>query len=178
MKKGLVLTRGMIILIVAMSVVIVAAVGVAFWALTAREQVVITPDYAPPEEEKYAEQIQGDQGGKFESEEGGGAVAVEFTKSITVDLSDKKAALNFGNPSRSNQQMVLQIWVHDVCIAQSGALKPGYKVSTLDLLPGATKSFAGVGGYDGKLVILNYDEVTGEKAMVNIEFPLRIDVVE
>lgn len=178
MKKGLALTRGMIILVVAMAVVIVAAVGVGIWALTARSYPVITPDYAPPELEENAEKIEGDEGGKLVSAEGGGAVAIQFTKSVTVDLSDKTAELNFGNPSRSNQQMVVQIWTHDECIAQSGALKPGYKVSKLDLLPGAVNKFAGVGGYEGMIKIINYDENTGEKAMVEIELPLVINVVQ
>lgn len=179
MKKGLALTRGMIILVVAMAVVIVAAVGVGIWALTARSFPVITPDYAPNEMEENAEKIEGeDDTTKLEAAEGGGAVEIQFTKSVTVDLSDKTAYLDFKNPSKSTQQMVVQLWAHDEIVAQSGAVKPGYKVGKIDLLPGAANKFGGVGGYNGKLVILNYDEETGEKAMVNIDVAVTINVVQ
>ncbi len=177
MKKGLALTRGMIILVVAMAVVIVAAVGVGIWALTARTYPVITPDYAPNEMEENAEKIEGDDTTKLEAPDGGGAVEVQFTKKVTLDLSDKTVYLNFGNPSKSTQQMVVQLWAKDEILAQSGAIKPGYKVGKLELLPGAANKLA-VGGYEGKLVILNYDEETGEKAMVNIEVATLINVVQ
>ena len=94
---------------------------------------------------------------------------------MTIDLSEKKAALQFANPSKSTQDMVLQIVIQDVIIAQSGRLEPGYRLKELSLWDGAEKMLA-EGGYDGKFVILSYDPVSGEKAMVNTEAAITVTV--
>lgn len=72
--------------------------------------------------------------------------------------------------------MVIQIVVQDTVILQSGTLKPGYQVGSLDLLEGAEKQLV-PGGYEGKFVVLYYDQTSGEKAMVNTEIPITINVV-
>ena len=69
----------------------------------------------------------------------------------------------------------VQVVIQDTILVQSGTLQPGKQVTTLNLLAGAEKQLS-PGGYDGKLVILFYDEVTGEKAVVNTEIPVTITV--
>ncbi|MFR6562092.1 MAG: hypothetical protein ACLUR5_08915 [Eubacterium ventriosum] len=81
------------------------------------------------------------------------------------------------NPTKSNQDMVLQLVIDDVVILQSGRLEPGNRVSALNLLDGAEKKLA-TGGYDGKIVVLYYDRTSGEKAMVNTEIPVTVTVTE
>ena len=46
----------------------------------------------------------------------------------------------------------------------------------LDLMEGVEKKL-GVGGYEGKFIVHYYDQTTGEKAMVNTEIPITINVV-
>ena len=153
------------------------AVGVTVWALFFRDSgPVLAPDYAPQEMEQNAETIPNDSGEKMEKPEGGGSVSLTYSNKVTIDLSDKAAALYFANPGKSNQDMVLQIAIQDTVILQSGTLKPGQQVKLLNLLKGAEKQLS-TGGYEGKFVVLYYDQESGEKAMVNTEIPVTINVV-
>ena len=60
---------------------------------------------------------------------------------------------------------------------QSGRLRPGNQVTSLDLLDGAANQLA-AGGYDGKFVVLYYDQQSGEKAMIHTEIPVTVTVTE
>ena len=165
------------LLIIVLALITAAAVSVTIWAVFFRDDTVLAPDYAPVEKEEHAETIPGDAGDKMESEKGGGSVSLSYSDDVTIDLSDKQASLLFGNPRRSNQDMVLQIVIQDTVIVQSGTLSPGNQVTTLNLLPGAEKRLI-PGGYEGKFVVFYYSEETGEKAMVNTEIPVSITIKE
>lgn len=154
------------------------AVGVTVWALFFRDTgPTLAPDYAPQETERHAETIPDDSGEKMEKPEGGGSVSLTYSNKVTVDLSDKMASVYFANPGKSNQDMVIQISIQDTVILQSGTLKPGQQVKLLDLLEGSEKLLQ-PGGYTGKFIVLYYDQDSGEKAMVNTEIPVTINVVE
>ena len=164
------------LLIPILLIITVIAICVAVWALFFRDSGdTLTPDYAPREEEEYAETIPGDTGEKMESPEGGGSVSLTYSRDVTVDLSDETAALLFANPGRSNQDIVLQIVVQDIVIVQSGTLKPGNQVKILDLLDGTAKKLS-AGIYEGNFNVLYYDPESGEKAVVNTEIPITITV--
>lgn len=166
------------ILIPVLLLITLIAIGVTIWALFFRNTApVLAPDYAPVEEEANAEPIGDDDSEKMEAEEGGGAVSLTYSTEVTIDLSDKAASLVFANPSKSVQDMVVQIVIDDTVIVQSGTLKPGNQVTTLDLLDGAESQLQ-PGGYDGKFVVFYYDPDTGEKAVVNTEIPITITVQE
>lgn len=161
-----------------LAAVTVIAVAVTVWALFFRgNDVVLTPDYAPIAEESHAEAIGDGDESKLDAPTGGGAASLLYQKKVAIDLSDKKASLLFGNPTRSTQNMVVQLVVQDNIIVQSGLLTPGNKVTTLDLLNGK-ESLLKEGGYEGKLIVLCYDPKTGEKAIVNTEIPVDITVKE
>ena len=135
----------------------------------------LSPDYAPVNEEKYAEDIGDDGADKLKQTKGGGAVSLTYSTNVDINLDRKQATLFFANPSKSNQDMVLQIVVHDVVVAQSGTISPGKQVGKLDLLrSGARKLQAG--GYDGKFVVLYYQPDTHEKTIVNTDIPIKITV--
>lgn len=135
----------------------------------------LAPDYAPVNEEKYAEDIGDDGDKKLDQAEGGGAVSLTYSTDVDISLDKKLATLFFANPSKSNQDMVLQIVVHDVVVAQSGTISPGKQVGKMDLLrSGARKLQAG--GYDGKFVVLYYQPDTHEKTIVNTDIPIKITV--
>lgn len=168
------------IIIAILAVITVAALCVTMWALFFRDiggQQTLTPDYAPQKQEQNAETIPDDTGDKMENPEGGGAVSLTYSNEVTIDLSDKAASLYFANPGKSNQDMVIQIAIQDTVILQSGTLKPGNQVKLLNLLEGAEKMLQ-PGGYEGKFIVLYYDQTNGEKSMVNTEIPITINVVE
>ena len=169
------------IIIAILAVITVAALCVTMWALFLREpddsnKVILAPDYAPQNKEENAETIPNDTGDKMENPEGGGAVSLTYSNEVTIDLSDKAAALYFANPGKSNQDMVIQIAIRDTVILQSGTLSPGNQVKLLNLLEGA-EDMLQPGGYEGKFIVLYYDQTSGEKSMVNTEIPITINVV-
>lgn len=157
------------------------AVCITIWALFFRDPMPpLAPDYAPQETEEHMETIPGDTGGSAETPDssgGGGSVSLTYTREVTIDLSDKTAAMLFGNPGKSNQDMVIQIVIQDVVIAQSGTLTPGHQIRNLDLLENAEKLLQ-PGVYEGKFNVLYYHPETGEKAIVNTEIPVTITVQE
>ena len=164
------------LLMAILAAITVVAVCVTVWALFFRDtNPVLTPDYAPQKEEQHAETIPGDTGEKMETPAGGGSVSLTYAREVTIDLSEEKAKLMFANPGKSNQDMVLQIVIQDTVIVQSGTLKPGNQVTTLELLSGAAKKLS-AGTYEGKFNVLYYNQETGEKAIVNTEIPITITV--
>lgn len=169
------------IIIAILAVITVAALCVTMWALFLREpddsnKVILAPDYAPQNKEENAETIPDDTSDKMENPEGGGAVSLTYSNEVTIDISDKAAALYFANPGKSNQDMVIQIAIRDTVILQSGTLSPGNQVKLLNLLEGAEEMLQ-PGGYEGKFIVLYYDQTSGEKSMVNTEIPITINVV-
>ena len=169
------------IIIAILAVITVAALCVTMWALFLREpddsnKVILAPDYAPQNQEENAETIPDDTSDKMENPEGGGAVSLTYSNEVTIDISDKAAALYFANPGKSNQDMVIQIAIRDTVILQSGTLSPGNQVKLLNLLEGAEEMLQ-PGGYEGKFIVLYYDQTSGEKSMVNTEIPITINVV-
>ena len=165
------------IIIILLLLLLLLTIGVTFWALFCRDTTpVLAPDYAPQDSEENAEKIEDDSDSeKLEQPEGGGAVSLTYSKEVTIDLSENKAKLLFGNPSKSNQDMLIQIVIQDTVILQSGILSPGYRVTRLDLFDNVKLS---EGKYNGKFVIYYYQKDTGEKAMLNTEIPLTITVKE
>ncbi|MBQ7338960.1 MAG: hypothetical protein IJW40_10995 [Clostridia bacterium] len=135
----------------------------------------LNPDYPPKEQDPNAEIIPGDDDDKLAHEEGGGAVSLQYSDKLIIDLSDEQALLQFANPGRSTRDMVLWITIQDVVIAQSGRIIPGYRINTLDLLEGAAKRLT-EGVYNGKLVIYFYNPETNERTTVNTEAPVTITV--
>jgi len=167
------------ILILLLLLVTAIAIGVTVWALYFRQPAVsvLAPDYAPQEIEQNAEEMEGSSTDKLDAPEGGGSVNLMFQDKVTIDLSDNKATLYYGNPYESTQDVLLQIVIQDTLIAQSGRIVPGNEVKTLALAEDAGKTLQ-PGGYDGKLVLSFYNPDTGEKATVNTEIPVKITVTE
>lgn len=156
---------------------IVICLAVTVWALFFRKPaVVLTPDYAPVETEAYAEAIPDDNSEKAEAPQGGGSISIQYMDQVTIDLSDKKAALEYANPGSSTQDIVLQIVIQGEIVAQSGTINPGKQVKELELLSGTEKMLQPGTYTDAKYVILSYHPETGEKAMVNTEAAITVTV--
>lgn len=170
------------IVMATLSLITVAAVSVTVWALFLREpDIVLTPDYAPQKKEENAiripEEDDDNPAETMQAVEGGGAVSLTYGTNVSIILSNETAALYLANPSRSAQDMVVQVVIQDTILVQSGRLIPGNQVTTLKLLKGAAEKLS-PGGYEGKIVVLYYDRENGEKAIVNTEIPVTISVVE
>lgn len=135
---------------------------------------VLIPDLAPEETEPNVETIPNDTGTKPDNADGG-SVRLTYSDQVTIDLSEAIAALYFGNPRRSNQDMLLRIVIQDKVIAQSGLIPAGYQIKNLALLPD-TASLLQSGTYGGKFVIYYYDQETDELATVNTEIPITVAV--
>lgn len=166
------------LLILLLLLITLVAVGITVWAVWFRSPgPVLNPDYAPKDPEPNAETI-GDSGDeKLEAPQGGGAVSLIYAKDVQISLGKKQATLLFGNPTKSTQNMVLQLVIQEQVLSQSGLLQPGHQVKTLDLLKDAEKLLQ-PGGYEGKLVVLYYDQETGEKAVLNTEIAVTVTVTE
>ena len=174
--------KTMIILIAILAVITLACVMTVIVVLVGQNNeppTVLSPDYAPKEEDPNAEKIPDDNGDKLDAPEGGGAVSLVYTTNVSVDISNKKATLLFGNPQKSNQDLVVQIVVKDQVIVQSGRITPGSRVTALDLLHDAPKLGAGTYTDENcKFVVLYYDKDSGEKAILNTEIPITVTVQE
>lgn len=166
--------RSSLIIIIILLLLLMATIAVTVWAVFFRDTTpVLAPDYAPQEEDKNAIDLNDKDTEKLEQSEGGGAVTLSFTKEIVVDLATKTAAISFDNPARSNQNMLLQLEIKGVVVAQTGLLRPGRGVRRLDLFDNAVLS---PGVYNGKYKVYYYQDDTGEKTIVNTEIPLKITV--
>ncbi|MCI5721460.1 MAG: hypothetical protein MR328_03215 [Firmicutes bacterium] len=155
------------LIIVLLVIGIVICAGVTIWALFFRQNSdTLIPDYAPRKTEQNAYPITGDDETKLNAPEGGGAISIEYESRVTIDLSDGMAYLNYANPGKSTQDIVLRIEIKDTVVAQSGTILPGHQVSELELLEDSAKKLR-EGVYDAKFRILSYDPKTGEKAMVD-----------
>lgn len=165
-----------LLLAVILFIIAIGALSVTVWALFLRDNgPVLAPDYAPQEEELHAEVIEGDTAEKMDNPEGGGSVSLTYSRDVSIHLEEETATLLFANPGKSNQDIVLQIVIQDTVIVQSGTLKPGNRVTQLELLETAARKLS-EGTYEGNFNVLYYDPETGEKAIVNTEIPISITV--
>lgn len=164
------------ILISILVAIIIVSITITIWLLVNRSvQPVISPDYPPQELEANAKQMKEADDSKLEAPTGGGAVSLNYSSNVEIDLSKNIATLMFANPSKSTQDMMLQIVIQGSVVAESGRLTPGNKVECL-----AVGEYAKLpsGKYDGEFVISFYDMETGEKAMVNSTIGINIEVKE
>ena len=164
-------------LIIILSVGIVICTGVTIWAVFFRGGDDISPDYPPQGIESNQTPIDGDDSGKLESPEGGGAINVTYGTAATVDLSEKTVTIYYANPNASNQNVSILIMVNDLVVAKSDLITPGNQVSKLELQTDAASNLQ-VGGYNAELVVRAYDPESGEKAMVDTKGELTLTVTE
>lgn len=162
-----------------LALVALLAIAVTVWALFFRQTKpsILAPDYAPQEMERNAEEFDAGGAEKLNAASGGGAVSLMYQNQVVIQLEREAAALSYGNPKESTQDVLVQIVVQDTLIAQSGLLTPGHQVNRLDLEEDAAELLE-PGGYEGKFIISFYDPDTGEKANVNTEIPITVTVVE
>ncbi len=165
------------LLIILLCVGMAVCVGITIWALFFRESGGISTDYPPQGIESNQAPLDGDDSGKLDSPEGGGAINVTYGTAATVDLSEKTVTFYYANPNASNQNVSILITVNDLVVAKSDLITPGNQVSKLELQKDAASKLQ-VGGYNAELVVRAYDPDSGEKAMVDTKGELTLTVTE
>ena len=165
------------LLILVLILIALLALIFGIWAMWFRPAPTLNPDYAAKDTEANAEQIEDDGQSKLDSPSGGGAVTLIYAREVDVSLTDGTVRFLIGNPAESTEYLIAQIVIQDHVIAQSGAIRPGYRVTELPLEASAAPLLQS-GGYDGKIVLYMYDEETDERAMVNSEIIVTVSVHE
>ena len=131
----------------------------------------LTPDTLPAAEARAVTSVEGPS----ELNDTGGSVRLSFSNRVYISLADREASLNFSTPEESDQSMVLELYIRDRLILQSGALTPGSTLKNLLLLDGVRLQ---PGGYDGEFRVSFYDPHTGAMARVDAQIPVKVTVTE
>jgi hypothetical protein len=104
-------------------------------------------------------------------ESSGGSVALNYTLTAELSLSSGVIDMYFENPSQSNQNAVLSLYVIDsknsasqLKIAESGLIEAGNGLYRMNFDSSTVK--LSVGAYNARFSLEFYDRVTGEKALV------------
>ncbi len=168
--------RGMKALLILLILLLLLLLFLCIWMLRFRTP-TLAPDYAPPKEDSHATEIEGDDENKLEKPEGGGAIGMTYLRDVTVDLSEKRVYLLYQNPGRSNSDVMVQVVVQDVVIAQSGRIEPGKQIQRIDLLPGTARLLE-EGGYDAQLAVFFYDPVTAERSLLQTQGEVYLTVTK
>ena len=167
--------KGYKIAIVILLVILIVLTVVMISVILRKKPNTLAPDYAPQEVEQNAQQMSEEDNEKLDQQDGGGAVSLSYSKDVSIKLDKSIASLYFANPNKSNQDMILQIFIQDSLAAQSGLMPPGYEINEMDLSKDISLS---EGLYEGKFIVSYYQRDSGEKAMINTEIPLTIEVVK
>ncbi len=171
-----------LIIIILLIILILLFAAVSVWAIFFRDKApedsgILAPDYAPIQTDTNATDIENDTTDKLDAPDGGGAVGLTYSDQVKVDLSDKTVTLMFQNPGRSLNNMVLQIAVQELLLAQSDLLVPGKMLTTMPLSDEAASKLL-PGGYKGKFIASIYDPDTGEKNMLDAQVEITVTVTE
>ncbi len=155
-------------------IIIILLVGIVIAFFSYKKAIV--PDYAPGVIDTNAIKTP-DDGSKMNKSEGGGSVSLSYSNVVSVDLSKKEIKMYFKNPSKSTQAMVIQVILEsgneEYIIGQTDRVPSGYTVYNTKFLDIVSLK---AGGYTGRFNVMYYDEETEEKAIVNTNIPIKIDV--
>ncbi len=138
--------------------------------LTGNDVPVISPNHPLPDIDSNIEEIVDDNSGTPNSNisEGGGAVSMIYSLNATIDLTDSDIDILFKNPSKSNHDVALELYIEKdgerVLIAKSGRIPAGNMLRDMDLMPDAAIITEGV--YEGVYKVIYYNPQTGERALV------------
>ena len=158
-----------------LAVLIVICSGLFISSLLYQNKLV-APEFAPSEIDKIATEEKNDDK-KMDKKEGGGAVSLSYSDNITIDINKKIVGLYFKNPSKSRENIMLQLILNknnkEILLAQSDLLPAGYVIRKMDLKDNAILQ---AGKYKGILRVTYYNEETSVKQIVNTEIKVNIEV--
>ena len=141
--------------------------GLLFWILFGDGGIPILNPLPPVD--KAATPIEGD--GTAQNTDGGTSISVKYRLRATLSLSTGKIKIFFQNPSKSNQNAVLSLYVvsddTETMIAESGMIRAGYELRELQFISDSISMKEGQ--YTGKFKLTYYDPKTKEKSFVQPE---------
>ena len=162
--------------IIVILIVLIIICAIALIYLMTKSENSLKPDYASGIIDTNA--IKEDTVPKNkEYKDGGGSVNLKFSNVVEVDSSAKTAKLYFKNPGTSSEEIVLKLIIRkddeDIILGTSDMIPAGYAIYKMDL---DNISMLSVGGYDGILKVIYYNEKTKAKEMVDSEIKVKIEV--
>jgi len=135
-------------------------------------------DYAPSSADPGAVKIDEDESNVSSS---GSKVSLKYKSEAIVNLEKDKVELFFQNPSRSNQNVTLEVRASELdnpdeefTIAKSNIIPVGYGIYELSLYDDVNLK---KGSYSGRIIVNYYDAKTEEMASVNTNIPIAIEVM-
>ena len=162
-----------IVLLVALGAALVGLAIALGVLLSDGDDEILDPDQAyeqlDPDMEPYP-----DPSGTEDEQDGVTKASFTCEAQMTVNLRAERVDLMFANPSRSNQNMVIELLIQGEVIAQSGRIEPGYRITSLPLSR-ADQLTQGI--YNGTLKIYFFDPQTGAQ-VVDSNFPVVLTVKE
>lgn len=138
--------------------------------LTGNDVPVLAPDHPLPDVDSNIQDIEDDNSGAPNANisEGGGSVSMIYSLECNIDLTDSSIDILFKNPSKSNHDVALELYIEKnderVLIAQSGRIPAGNMLRDMDLMPDTAILTEGV--YEGVYKVIYYNPQTGERALV------------
>ena len=131
----------------------------------------VAPDHPLPPDDVLSTPIEDDSSQKAEVPQGGGSLSMIYTLDALVSLSTGEISIYFKNPNASSHNVALELIVisddKEYVIAQSGLVKAGFALETLEKLADSAQLTEGV--YTGLYRLQCYDPVSGERALVSPE---------
>lgn len=169
--KKKIITKTLIAILV--SITLISASISVYLLLFYKNQTPIMPDYMPVEQDEYVIPLPSEpiEERKMDVSPGGGGAIILCDTAITAHLDSGKVDMFYQNPAASASAVVLQLWIGDTLIAQSGSIYPGYQLEDMYLLD---KSLLQVGGYYGIVKVAFYDPESGEKALIDTDIEVSI----
>lgn len=168
--------RTRIVIVLLMLITLLSLTLSAYMLLFHKPQRPIMPDYMPVEQDEHVSTIPPEylEETKMDIPEGGGGAIIICDTEITAHLDTGKVDMLYRNPDSSASAVVLQLWIGDTLVAQSGSVYPGYQLEDMYLLD---TSLLQEGGYRGIVKVAFYDPASCEKAIVDTDIEVAITVV-
>ncbi len=158
-------------------VLVLAAVFAGRSWLARRPVQGLPPDRAPQQELNACPVEEGAAVQEVPGSDDHSFASLTFSTGVGLDLSEEMAELYFVNPARSKMDLIVRVVIREETVAQSGLLRPGYRLDRLPLEPGMVARLR-AGMYEGQFCVFYYDPETGVRDGVDTVIPITIQVQE
>ncbi len=156
-------------------VLIIACIG-CYISFASFKSSLFIPDYAPGTIDNNAIKEEESDENKTVSNTGG-SVSLRFSDIVTVNKKEKKAKLFFKNPGSSTENIILYLIIRqndkEIVLGSSDLIPAGYAIYEMKL---DDLSSIPVGGYDGVLKSIYYNEKTNAREIIDSEINVKIEV--
>ena len=156
-------------------ILIIACIG-CYISFAVFKNNLFIPDYAPGVIDKNAVKEEESSEDKNTSKNSG-SVSLRFSDVVIVNKKEKKAKLYFKNPGTSTENILLYLIIRqndkEMILGQSDLIPAGYAIYEMTLDDVAALP---VGGYEGVLKSIYYNENTNAREIIDSEINVNIEV--